>query len=155
MDYIHIVKFLQEVVMKRNIPGSLLTHTFLTVLFLVLVTEINSAQQLNRIYEDIGGGSNGTSTTVESNDDYTLYIVGGLLVTGIIVYALLRDNKEKSKKDTTSAFLNDELLENHLTLNDQLLKAKLQIPINISFGMQSNKALVNEKRYFLGMSYNF
>lgn len=141
--------------MKIRIPGGLLTPTFLTVLFLVLFTEINSAQQLNRIYEDIGGGSSGTNTTVESNDDYTLYIVGGLLVTGIIVYALLRDNKDKSTKDTTSVVLNEEFLENQLTLNDQLLKAKSQIPINISFGMQSNKALVNEKRYFLGMSYNF
>ena len=75
----------------------------------LIICDLSSGQQLNKAFEDIGGGSGSTTTNVESNDDYTLYIVGGLIVTGIVVYALLRDKKEKPTSDTTAAILDDEI----------------------------------------------
>ena len=125
-------------------------------LFLSLIASNSSfSQQLNKAFEDIGGGSGSTTTNVESNDDYTLYIVGGLIVTGIVVYALLRDKKEKPTSDTTFAILNNDFLEKNLSYNEKINNMQSQIPINISIGMQRDKALKDDKRYFVGLNYNF
>lgn len=125
-------------------------------LFLSLIfCDLSSGQQLNKAFEDIGGGSGSTTTNVESNDDYTLYIVGGLLVTGIVVYALLRDKKEKPTSDTTAAILDEKFLEQNLSFNEKVSNMQSQIPINISFGMQRDIAFKNERRYFVGLNYNF
>ena len=125
-------------------------------LFLSLIASNSSfSQQLNKFYEDIGGGSGSTNTEVESNDDYTLYIVGGLIVTGIVVYALLRDKKKKPTSDTTSAILNNDFLEKNLSYNEKINNMQSQIPINISIGMHRDIALKNERRYFVGLNYNF
>jgi hypothetical protein len=125
-------------------------------LFLSLIASNSSfSQQLNKIYEDIGGGSGSTNTEVESNDDYTLYIVGGLLVTGIVVYALLRDKDEQPVSDTTAAILDNDFLDKNLTYTEKVKNAQSQIPINISFGMQRDKVIKDERRYFVGLNYNF
>lgn len=121
----------------------------------LIICDLSSGQQLNKAFEDIGGGSGSSSTTVESNDDYTLYIVGGLIVTGIVVYALLRDKKEKPTKDTIAVILDDKFLDQNLSLNEKVSNVQSQIPINISFGMQRDKALKDDKRYFVGLNYNF
>lgn len=121
----------------------------------LLICDLSYSQSLNKIFEDIGGGSGTTSTNVESNDDYTLYIVGGLIVTGIVIYALLRDKKEKPTKDTTSVSLNEDFLEKNLSYNKKIAKLQSQIPINITIGIQRDKALKDEKRYFVGLAYNF
>lgn len=126
------------------------------VLFITLsLSGIGYSQQLNKIYEDIGGGSGSTNSAVESDDDYTLYIVGGLVVTGIVVYALLRDKKENPKNDTTSAILNDDFLEQNLSYNERVANIQSQIPINISIGIQRDKALKDERIYYVGLNYNF
>jgi len=125
-------------------------------LFLSLfICDLNSGQQLNKTFEDIGGGSGSSTTNVESNDDYTLYIVGGLIVTGIVVYALLRDKKEKPTSDTTAVILNEKFLERNLSFNEKVSNVQSQIPINISFGVQRDKTLKDDKRYFVGLNYNF
>ncbi|MEO8231604.1 MAG: hypothetical protein ABI638_04945 [Ignavibacteriota bacterium] len=114
------------------------------------------SQQLNKLFDVPGGGSSGnTNTVIEPNDNTMLYLVGGAVIVGIVVYALMKDKKEKLSKDTTTVILHDDFLQKQLTLNDEMLKYKSQIPINISFGMQGNKMIRNEKRYFVGMSYNF
>jgi hypothetical protein len=125
-------------------------------LFLFLIIcDLSYGQQLNKMFEVPGGGSGSTNTEVESNDDYTLYIVGGLLVTGIVVYALLREHKEKPTKDTSAIILNEDFLEKNLSFNEKVSNVQSQIPINISFGMQRDKALKDERRYFVGLAYNF
>jgi len=73
-----------------------------------------------------------------------LYVVGGIIVVGIVVYALLRDKKEKPTKDTTAVILNDEFLAQNLSYNEKVANIQSQIPINISFGMQRDKALKDE-----------
>lgn len=114
------------------------------------------SQQLNKIYDKIGGGSSGnTNTELESNDNTLFYIAGGAVVVGIVVYALMKDKKEKSTKDTIAVISNTDFLQKQLTSNDKILKYQSQIPINISFGIQGNKMIKDERRYFVGMSYNF
>jgi hypothetical protein len=135
----------------KSFPGYLIFGILLSL----SISNFTHSQQLSKIYEDIGGGSGSSNTDVESNDDYTLYIVGGLLVAGIVAYALLRDKKEKPTQDSTSAILNDDFLEQNLSYNEKVKNIQSQIPINISFGVQRDKALKDERRYFVGLNYNF
>ncbi|MBK7629619.1 MAG: hypothetical protein IPJ23_02665 [Ignavibacteriales bacterium] len=128
----------------------------LGLLFTLSANDLAFGQQFNKIKSDIPGGGTGTTNTqVESSDNTLLYVVGGAVVVGIVVYALMHDKKEKSTKDTTAAILNDEYLDQNLSLNEKILNAQSQIPINISFGMLREKSCSDEKRYFIGLNYNF
>jgi hypothetical protein len=128
---------------------------FVSLIFLIVSGSVSYSQQLQKILDVPGGGSGTTNTSVDSNDDYLLYIVGGAAIAGIVIYALLKDKKEKQKTDTTAAILNDEFLEKQLTFNDQILKYQSQIPINITIGMQNDIIRKEDKRYFVGLNYNF
>ncbi|MFZ1282417.1 MAG: hypothetical protein WAR59_16380 [Ignavibacteriaceae bacterium] len=129
---------------------------FIILLILISITSNASfSQNLFKINEDIGGGGSNNSNVAESNDNTMLYVVGGAVVVGIVIYALLKDKKEKPKDDTTAVTLNDEFLEKQLTLSDQILKYQSQIPINISIGMQKDIIRNDDKRYFVGLNYNF
>lgn len=141
--------------MKNQFLKTIISPLMLVLILTITLSGLGYSQQLNKIYEDIGGGSGSTNSAVESDDDYTLYIVGGLVVTGIVVYALMRDKKETQTKDTTAAILNDDFLEKNLSYNEKVSKVQSQIPINISFGVQREKALKDERRYFVGLNYNF
>jgi hypothetical protein len=116
----------------------------------------NYAQELNKSFDvPGGGGSSNTTPTVESNDNTMLYVVGGAVIVGIVVYALMRDKKEKPVKDTTAAILEDEYLEKNLSYIERATNIQSQIPINISFGMQRDQTFKDERRYFVGLNYNF
>jgi len=131
----------------------LLTFT----LFLLISIPINNtfSQQLYKSFEVPGGGSGTTNSSVDSNDDYILYIVGGAVIAGIVIYTLLKDKKEKPKEDTTAVILNDEFLAKNISFNDKVSNLRSQIPINISFGFQSDRVIKEEKRYFVGLSCKF
>jgi hypothetical protein len=141
--------------MKNQFLKTIISPMILVLFITFSLSGRGYSQQLNKIYEDIGGGSGSTNSAVESDDDYTLYIVGGLVVAGIVVYALLRDKKENPKNDTTSAILNDDFLEQNLSYNERVANIQSQIPINISIGIQRDKALKDERIYYVGLNYNF
>jgi hypothetical protein len=127
----------------------------LIILLISFTANISYSQQLFKINEDIGGGGSNNTNVTESNDNTMLYIVGGAVIAGLVVYALLKDKKDNPKTDTTAAILNDEFLEKQLTVNDQILKYQSQIPIKISIGMQNDFIRKEDKRYFVGLAYNF
>lgn len=142
---------------------SKLTKNFINLksfLFLILFlgfTQISNAQQLNKIFEVPGGGSGSTNTSVESNDNSMLYIIGGAVIVGVVVYAVLKNkkDKEKSKNDTTAVLLNKDLTQSNLSLTNKLVNNNVSIPINISFGLQNDLIMKEQKRYFVGLAYNF
>lgn len=129
-----------------------------TIFFLLLSYSLNTtnAQQVHKIFDVPGGGSGSTNSSSSSdNDSKILYIVGGAVIVGVVVYALLQNKKENKKQDTTAVILNNDFLEKNLTVNDKLSNMKSQIPVNILFGFQSDRVLREEKRYFVGLNYNF
>jgi hypothetical protein len=117
----------------------------------------SKAQQINRVFEDIGGGSGTTTNVNESKDNTFFYIAGAAIVAGIVVYAILRDKKpaENADTDTTSALNDEELINKHLSFNGKIQSYKTQIPVNLSIGIQNDKVNADEKRYFVGFLYNF
>lgn len=130
---------------------------FTVIVFLFLSIAVNNtySQTLFKINEDIGGGGNTNTNVSESNDNTMLYIVGGAVVAGIVVYALLKDKKEKPKDDTTAVGLDKDFIERQLTLTEQIQNSQSQIPINLSLGIQNDLFKKDEKRYFIGLAFNF
>lgn len=127
------------------------------IVFLSLSITVNDtySQTLFKINEGIGGGGSTNTSVSESNDNTMLYIVGGAVVAGIVVYALIKDKKETPKKDTTAVILNDDFLEKQLTLKEKIERYNSQIPLSVSMGIQNDLLKKDEKRYFFGLAYNF
>ncbi len=107
--------------------------------------------------EDVPGGSGSSgSSSSNSSDNSTLYIVGGAIIAGIVVYALLRKNsdKKKDKSDSSEVSLNEKLKFSQ-TKTAQLQTIKNQIPVDIYFGMSNESAFISEKKYSFGLSFRF
>lgn len=108
------------------------------------------AQHLFKVNEDIGGGR--PSAQVSQSDDSMMYIVGGAILVGIILYALLRDKKEKTvEEDSTSAFnkSGDILQTSSMIQNNKEYKNTL--PIELFMGLQRNNNYSEERKYVFGL----
>ncbi|MCZ7610918.1 MAG: hypothetical protein M5U17_12235 [Ignavibacterium sp.] len=134
------------------------SKSILMMLLVVIIclTNTSEAQQVNRIFEQIGGGSGQPANVNESNDNTVFYIAGAAIVAGIVIYAILNDKKSgKAKEDTTAVLNDEELINKHLSFNEMIQNYRTEIPISISTGIQNDFVRIEEKRYFLGISYNF
>jgi hypothetical protein len=110
------------------------------------------AQSNLRIF-DVPGGGSGTTQTEDSNDNSTIYIVGGLLIAGILVYALVLKKDKKVDTDTTAS-INSNLIyseANVLDTAEELQRVKDKIPVDLFLGIRNNEAVMNDKTYLLGL----
>ena len=112
------------------------------------------AQSNLRIFEDPGGGGSGTTQTEESNDNTAIYVIGGLVIGGILLYALVLKPDKKAETDTTAS-LNSNLIYSKVngfdTTNEELQKVKEKIPVDLFLGIKNNAAVMNDKTYLLGV----
>ena len=135
------------------------------ILIIVLVSSIALpqsslfAQNNLRIYEDIGGGS-GTTSTGSDADNSFVYIAGGLLIAGVIAYALFfrKGNNQKEDSDSTQALnqLNpagNELYANNL--DKEITAVKESFPVDILLGIRREDAFISDKTYIMGVSVRF
>jgi len=130
------------------------------ILTLVLVLSLASlptesfAQNNLKIFDDIGG-SGGSSTQSSSNNDNTfIYVAGGLLIAGILAYALFVKKDSKTESDTTAS-INSQLIysesNNVNAAEDHLLQAKEKIPVDFFLGIRNNEVMLNDKTYLVGL----
>jgi hypothetical protein len=117
------------------------------------------SQNYSRIYEDIGAGS-GSSSQSDNSDNSTIYIVGGIVIVGIIAYHFLTKNKKKDKEeaDTSSALNNFNSLDFASEFDDfehEVAKAKDNFPVDFMIGIRNNKAFISDKTYLMGVSIRF
>ena len=133
----------------------LLLNTITVILMMSIFTlQSESLAQSNlRIFDVPGGGSGGTTQTEDNNDNSTIYIVGGLLIAGILVYALVLKKDKKVDTDTTAS-LNSNLIyseANDLDTVEELQRVKDKIPVDLFLGIRNNEAVMNDKTYLLGV----
>lgn len=130
------------------------SYVTLILILSVLFLPIESFAQSNlRIFEDPGGGGSGTTQTEESNDNTAMYVLGGLVIGGILLYALVLKPDKKAETDTTAS-LNSNLIyseANHFDSAEELQKVKDKIPVDIFLGIRNNEAVMNDKTYLLGL----
>ena len=106
-----------------------------------------------RIEDKIGGSGSSGSSSSSSSDNSTIYIVGGVIIAGVVAYALLRD-KGGNESDSSEVSLNENLkLKDNSEV--QLSKIKDKIPVDFYFGMTNETAYLSGKKYLFGVSYRF
>jgi hypothetical protein len=113
---------------------------------------VSYSQSGLRVYEEPGGGGSGTTQTDEGTDNSTIYIVGGLVIAGILAYALFF--KEKKKDADTTASLNSNLIYSEAIGFDsaeELQKVKDKIPVDLFLGIRNNEAVLNDRIYQVGL----
>ena len=118
------------------------------------------SQNYSRIYEDIGGGSGGSGSQSDNSDNSTIYIVGGVVIAGIIAYYFLTRDKKKDKEeaDTSSAlnnFNSPDLAYEFDDFEHEVAKAKDNFPVDFMIGIRNNKAFISDKTYLMGVSVRF
>jgi len=131
--------------------------TLVIVLSFSLLTAEISGQTSLRIFEDRGGGSN-TNQSTNSNDNTYIYVVGGIIIAGILAYALFikKDNKEES--DTTASVSSGLIctdLNGLNSLNSEIQKAEEKIPVDIFLGTKNNETILNDRTYLVGLRFKF
>ena len=135
-----------------NIKYLALLLTIAVSLVIIFPSQDLIAQGL-RIEDKIGGSGSSGSSSSSSSDNSTIYIVGGVIIAGIVAYALLRD-KGDNESDSSEVSLNENLkLKDNSEV--QLSKIKDKIPVDFYFGMTNETAYLSGKKYLFGVSYRF
>lgn len=130
--------------------------TFILIFSLAAPSEI-FAQSGLRIYDDIGGGSNNTIPS-NDNDNTFIYVAGGLLIAGILAYALFAKKDDKTTEADTTASIDSRLIYSETTIpnpDDELMKAKDKIPVDLFLGVKNYEGYLNDKTYLVGLKLNF
>jgi hypothetical protein len=113
------------------------------------------AQNSLRI-EDRIGGNGSTTQGSDSNDNTFIYLAGGLLVAGIVAYALFLKKDSKPEVIDSTASLNSNFIfagkGNSESFNESISKAKDQIPVDLFFGIRNSDVGLSNKTYLVGIS---
>jgi len=146
-------------VLKIIVKYSLFTLIILLVSSIALPQSSLFAQNNLRIYEDIGGGSSTGSTDGDSDNTF-IYVAGGLLIAGVIAYALFfkKDDKHEEEADSTQALdiLNRTGNEFYSSnLEKEITSAKESFPVDILLGIGREDAFISDKTYLMGVSIRF
>ena len=127
------------------------------VLTVTIFSSETFAQSNLRIFDVPGGSGSGTTQTDDSNDNSTIYIVGGLVIAGILAYALFFKEK-KAETDTTASLSSPSIYSNISEFDsaeEEFQKVKEKIPIDIFMGIKNDEAVLNNKMYQLGVRVKF
>ena len=131
------------------------TLTLIIALSLILLSSETYSQSNLRIFEDYGGGGNNNTTqNSQSNDNSFIYIVGGLVLAGVLVYGLVLHKDKKAESDTTAS-INSRLIysnqDNIFRTEDKMLKARNKIPFDLFLGVKNNNPALNDRTYLFGL----
>jgi len=133
---------------------SLQTISFILILSITSLSSEVFAQSGLRINDQIGGSGNNSTESDDSNDDTFLYVMGGIVIAGILVYALAIKKDTKAPEDSTKSTeskLRVSELDNFSSPELELQKVKEKIPVDLFMGIRNNEAVMNDKTYLLGL----
>jgi len=133
---------------------SLQTISFILILSITSLSSEVFAQSGLRINDQIGGSGNNSTQSDDSNDDAFLYVMGGIVIAGILVYALVIKKDTKAPEDSTKSTeskLRVSELDNFSSPELELQKVKEKIPVDLFMGIRNNEAVMNDKTYLLGL----
>lgn len=135
------------------LKNSLHIISFTLIISITIFSAENFAQNGLTVFDQIGGSGSNTTQSDDSNDDTFLYVAGGIIIAGILVYALVI-NKDKKTEDTTASKSSNLILPemtNPQSADLELQKVKEKIPVDLFMGIKNNQAVMNDKTYLLGL----
>ena len=134
-------------------------HSFqiITITLIISISILSTetfAQNNLKIFDVPGGSGGSTSQTEDSNDNTAIYVIGGLVIAGILVYALVFKKDKKSDTDTTASLNSSQLyseVDTHNSVEDEIRSVKDAIPVDFFLGIKNNEAIMNERFYQVGV----
>ena len=130
------------------------TTAFILILSVAIFSSDTFAQNGLRIFDVPGGSGDSSTQSEESNDDTFLYVAGGLIIAGILVYALVIKKDDKPKDDTTASVNSNLILSNLTEFNspeEEVQRVKDKIPFDLFMGVKNNEGVMNDKTYLFGL----
>ena len=139
--------------MQSLILMSIRSISIVLMLCLIIFSSEVFAQSGLRVFDEIGGGGSSTTQSDDSNDDTALYVIGGLVVAGILVYALVIKKDKKAPEDSTAATQSNLRLPetNDFNYAHEVQKVKEKIPVDVFLAVKNNAAVLNDKTYQFGL----
>ena len=140
--------------MQSLLKLSFRTISLILILSIALFSSEVFAQNGLRIHDVPGGSGSSSNQSDNSNDDTFLYVMGGLVIAGILVYALVIKKDKKAPEDSTKSTeskLKISELDSYNSPEQELRKVKEKIPVDLFMGIRNNEAVMNDKTYLLGL----
>lgn len=128
--------------------------SLILILSIALFSSEVFAQNGLKIFDVPGGSGGSSSQSDDSNDDTFLYVMGGLVIAGILVYALVIKKDKKAPEDSTKSTESKLKISEMDSFNSpeiELQKVKDKIPVDVFMGIRNNEAVMNDKTYLLGL----
>jgi len=144
-----------------NLKLKILIIAIISLSFAILLPSATLySQNYLRINTEIGGGSGGSVPQTDNSDNTAIYVVGGLVVAGVIAYMVITKNKKKNEEeaDTSSAlniFNTSDFASEFNDFEHDVAKAKDNFPVDFVIGIRNNKAFISDKTYLMGVSVRF
>jgi hypothetical protein len=119
------------------------------------------AQGLMKTDDFPGGGGGSTSSSEDTGGgSATLLIVGGVIIAGLLFYKLVinkdepkKEGKQDSTSDQSLLLRNDETIASNI-LSENLKKMQ-ELPVNLYLGFQKVDPALPERKFIMGITYNF
>jgi len=128
--------------------------SLILILSIALFSSEVFAQNGLKIFDVPGGSGGSSSQSDDSNDDTFLYVMGGLVIAGILVYALVIKKDKKAPEDSTKSTESKLKISEMDSFNSpeiELQKVKDKIPVDVFMGIRNNEAVMNDKTYLFGL----
>jgi hypothetical protein len=136
---------------KKYIPALIIV---IFACYSILSSPECNAQGLYKISDKIGGSSTPSQTQDNSDNNTTLLIIGAAAIIGLVVYTLVIKNDEKKDSTSNQSLLNKPIIKSYNS-NSLELKKLQHLPVNFYVGIQRPDLLVPERKFIMGISYNF
>lgn len=126
----------------------------------ILSSPESYAQGFMKTNDNIGGDGVPAQTQDSGGDNTTLWIVGGTVIAGLIVYELFihkKESKKEEKQDSTSA--ESLLIKNCINFASDAPSKRFReiqdIPVNLYIGFQKVDPVLSERKFIMGISCTF
>ncbi len=127
---------------------------------IILLSPDGYAQGHLRVNDDIGGGGTTGQTQDSGGNSTTLIIVGGVVIAAILLYTLVLQKNKSAKESPQDSTSNQSIL---LKKQPELfsgpvsenLRKMQEIPVNLYMGYQKVDPVLPERKFVMGISYNF
>jgi hypothetical protein len=126
----------------------------------ILSSPESYAQGLMKINDNIGGSNVPAQTQDSGGDNTTLWIVGGTVIAGVLIYELFihkKESKKEEKQDSTTT--ESLLLRSHINFASDTPSERFReiqdIPVNLYIGFQKVDPVLSERKFIMGISCTF
>lgn len=134
---------------------NLFLRALAVILIITFSTSLVFSQSIERINENIGGGSKPVQSDSKNSNTF-LYIAAGVVVVGLVVWKVLSDRKDSKQKnegktDSTKVSLNENFFAQPENYLNDANRIQHLIPADIFLGFGENERETKLNKLTIGL----